>query len=105
MKSIESYNSDFNPILFREDTEPLTTKEKEVLNHLMLGFNYGECSKMLDMSVTTVKTHVVHIFQKKQVSTLQQLLVKCYNPQLSESGNIGKFNKNDVLEIRNILGG
>ena len=105
MKTIDSYNSDFNPILIKEDTEPLTPKEEEVLNILMLGYGFEECARILDLSLTTIKTHIVHIYQKKHVSNLHQLTVKFYNPQLSESEKVGNFNKSDVLEIRNILGG
>ncbi len=98
---------EFNPILIKNDTAPLSDKESEVLNLLMLGYGFDDCAKILCVSLTTLKTHVVHIYQKKQVSNLHQLMVKVYNPQLNKEQSIinGDFKTEDILEIRNILGG
>lgn len=98
---------EFNPILVKSDTGHLSNKESEILNLLMLGYGFEDCASMLCLSITTIKTHVIHIYQKKQVSNLHQLMVKVYNPQLNKEQEIfnDNFKAEDVIEIRNILGG
>ena len=98
---------EFNPILVKSDTGRLSDKESEVLNLLMLGYGFEDCASMLCLSITTIKTHVVHIYQKKQVSNIHQLMVKVYNPQLNKEQHTesDNFKTEDIIEIRNILGG
>lgn len=60
----------------------LTDREKEVLKYVCEGLNNGEISKILDVSVNTVKVHVSSIIQKLGVEDRTQVVVKafkCFN--------------------------
>ncbi len=56
--------------------EPLTERERVVLNHLMLGLTDQRISQELVVSPETVRTHVKHIFQKLQVNNRTKAVVK-----------------------------
>ena len=66
----ESYN-------FDEDYN-LTDREKEVLEYICEGLNNSEISKILDVSVNTVKVHVSSIIQKLGVEDRTQVVVKAF---------------------------
>jgi NarL family two-component system response regulator LiaR len=55
--------------------EPLTEREREVLNHLMLGLTDQQISKQLVVSPETVKSHVKHIYQKLGVDNRTKAVV------------------------------
>ena len=68
-------------INFDEDYN-LTDREKEVLDYVCEGLNNGEISKILDVSINTVKVHVSSIIQKLGVEDRTQVVVKafkCFN--------------------------
>ena len=48
---------------------PLTGREREVLEYVVLGFRRGEIANELGLSVNTVRTHVQHILSKLRVRT------------------------------------
>lgn len=56
----------------------LTDREVEVLEYICEGLNNGEISKLLDVSVNTVKVHVSSIIQKLGVEDRTQVVVKAY---------------------------
>lgn len=56
----------------------LTERECEVLNYICDGLNNGEISKILDVSVNTVKVHVSSIIQKLDVEDRTQVVVKAF---------------------------
>ena len=62
---------------FDEDYN-LTDIEKEVLDYICEGLNNGEISKILDVSVNTVKVHVSSIIQKLGVEDRTQVVVKAF---------------------------
>jgi DNA-binding NarL/FixJ family response regulator len=55
--------------------DPLTERELEVLNHLMLGLTDQQISKQLVVSPETVKSHVKHIYQKLRVDNRTKAVV------------------------------
>lgn len=57
----------------------LTAKEFDVLELLKGGYNYQECADILQIALTTLKTHVNNLFLKLNVNSLQELLVKEFN--------------------------
>ncbi len=61
----------------------LTDREKEVLNYICNGLNNSEISKILDVSVNTVKAHVSSIIQKLNVEDRTQVVVKAFKGELS----------------------
>ena len=60
----------------------ITKREEEITNLLMDGFSYKDVSQNLYISITNLKSHIINIFQKKQVNSLQQLLVKEYKRKI-----------------------
>ncbi len=56
----------------------LTDREQEVLEYICEGLNNGEISKILDVSVNTVKVHVSSIIQKLGVEDRTQVVVKAF---------------------------
>lgn len=56
----------------------LTDREIEVLEYICEGLNNGEISKLLDVSVNTIKVHVSNIIQKLGVEDRTQVVVKAY---------------------------
>lgn len=61
-----------------EENYNLTDREKEVLEYICEGLNNGEISKILDVSVNTVKVHVSSIIQKLGVEDRTQVVVKAF---------------------------
>ena len=61
-----------------DDNYNLTDREKEVLEYICEGLNNGEISKILDVSINTVKVHVSSIIQKLGVEDRTQVVVKAF---------------------------
>jgi two-component system, NarL family, response regulator NreC len=58
----------------REDADPLSDREREVMRLLALGHTNQEIAKMLYISVRTAETHRAHIMQKLRLSTRAELV-------------------------------
>ena len=74
-------------------TNELTPREQEVLDCLMDGLGYKETAAKLSLSYSTIKSYVVSLFDKKEVNTLQQLLVKEYKALLARSDLFVEFKR------------
>lgn len=69
----------FNPIAGSspyEKTAQLTPREIEIMTMLQHGAAYKEVATELFVSVDTVKYHIRHIYQKLQVSSRAELILK-----------------------------
>jgi DNA-binding NarL/FixJ family response regulator len=55
----------------------LTAREEEILTYLSKGFLYKEIAAELFISIETVRTHIRKIYQKLQVRTRTEALLKC----------------------------
>ena len=64
------------------DTEPLTTKEQEILVHLVNGMGYKQIAGLQHISIETVRTHIKHIYTKLHVSSMSQAVVKAINQKI-----------------------
>src|SRR3712207_5360509 len=51
---------------------PLTPREVEVLSHVAVGKSNREIARELHLSLSTVKTHLEHIFSKLEVNDRAQ---------------------------------
>jgi two-component system response regulator NreC len=58
----------------REDADPLSDREREVMRLLALGHTNQEIATMLYISVRTAETHRAHIMQKLRLSTRAELV-------------------------------
>ncbi|MDX9905293.1 MAG: response regulator transcription factor [Bacteroidales bacterium] len=54
----------------------LTAREEEILSYLSKGLLYKEIAGKLFIDVETVKTHIRHIYEKLQVHTRSEAIVK-----------------------------
>ena len=54
----------------------LTPREEEILSYLAKGYLYKEIAAMLFINIETVRTHIHKIYQKLQVRTRSELLLK-----------------------------
>ncbi|MBD1427767.1 response regulator [Sphingobacterium arenae] len=69
----------FNPVLGKsqyEKTAQLTPREIEIMAMLQQGTSYKEVAAQLFVSVDTVKYHIRNIYQKLQVSSRAELILK-----------------------------
>lgn len=55
----------------------LTTRESEILAYLSKGYLYKEIAAELFISIDTVRTHIRKIYQKLQVRTRTEALLRC----------------------------
>jgi two-component system response regulator NreC len=58
----------------REEEDPLSDREREVLRLLALGHTNQEIAQMLYISVRTAETHRAHIMQKLRLSSRAELV-------------------------------
>jgi two-component system response regulator NreC len=58
----------------REEADPLSDREREVMRLLALGHTNQEIAKLLYISVRTAETHRAHIMQKLRLSTRAELV-------------------------------
>jgi two-component system, NarL family, response regulator NreC len=58
----------------REEEDPLSEREHEILRLLALGHTNQEIASQLYLSVRTVETHRAHIMQKLRISTRAELV-------------------------------
>jgi two-component system response regulator NreC len=58
----------------REEADPLSEREREVMRLLALGHTNQEIARMLYISVRTAETHRAHIMQKLRLSTRAELV-------------------------------
>ena len=54
----------------------LTSREEEILSYLAIGFLYKEIAASLFINIETVRTHIHKIYQKLQVRTRTEMLLK-----------------------------
>lgn len=55
----------------------LTPREEEILSYLAKGYLYKEIANTLFINIETVRTHIHKIYQKLQVRTRTEVLLKC----------------------------
>jgi DNA-binding NarL/FixJ family response regulator len=62
-----------------EDSYELTKREEEVLSYLAKGFLYKEIGDLMYISIDTVRSHIRHIYEKLQVKTRTEAVLKYLN--------------------------
>lgn len=70
----------------RADADPLSDREREVLQLLALGHTNQEIAQMLYISVRTAETHRAHIMRKLGLSSRAELVRHALEQGLIESG-------------------
>jgi len=70
----------------REQADPLSDREREVMRLLALGHTNQEIAKMLYISVRTAETHRAHIMQKLRLSTRAELVRHAIEQGLLDDG-------------------
>jgi DNA-binding NarL/FixJ family response regulator len=60
------------------ELEKLSTREKEILEHLSKGLRYKEIADKIFLSTETVRTHIRNIYDKLQVNSRTEALNKVF---------------------------
>jgi DNA-binding NarL/FixJ family response regulator len=71
-KVIQSFQVQSHPV----PGNNLTSREEEILAYLIKGLLYKEIAEKLFIGVETVRTHIRHIYEKLQVRTRSEAIVK-----------------------------
>jgi DNA-binding NarL/FixJ family response regulator len=72
-KIVQSFQK---PHVASPDTEALSPRETQVLEHLAKGFLYKEIADMMGVSYATVHTHIRHIYEKLHVRSRTEAVAK-----------------------------
>lgn len=70
------------PKVNNQNSEPLTEKEREVLQQLVNGKSYKQIADILNIGIETVRTHIKHIYTKLHVSSMSQAVAKAINQKI-----------------------
>ena len=65
------------PAIHEVPDAKLTSREEEILSYLSKGYLYKEIASELFISIETVRTHIRKIYQKLQVRTRTEALLRC----------------------------
>ena len=71
-----------------DDQTPLTRRELEVLQAIVLGLTDREIAKLLHISEHTVRSHIKRIYRKLSVSSRSQAAVQAIHQGIVHHGNI-----------------
>ena len=58
------------------DVAGLTPREREIVEALALGCQYKEIADRLGIGISTVRTHLQHVYEKLQVGNRTEAVVK-----------------------------
>ena len=75
----------FFPVLQRHQPHSghtLSDREKEVLSHLVKGLSYKMIAAELNISIDTVRAHIKKIYEKLQVHTMTEAVVKAIHNRI-----------------------
>ena len=72
-KVIESFQ---HPSIHLKEDFQLTTRETEILHSLIEGMSYKKLAEKYFISISTVRTHIRHIYEKLHVNTKAQAVAK-----------------------------
>lgn len=75
-KVVQSFQ---HPLSNYASANSLTKREDEILSYLMKGYFYKEIAGLLFISVETVRTHIRNIYEKLQVRTRSEAILKYLN--------------------------
>lgn len=74
-KVIQSFQ---HPAIDTVSENSLTKREEEILSYLVKGLLYKEIASLLFIGVETVRTHLRHIYEKLEVRTRSEAIVKYF---------------------------
>ncbi|MBP6978437.1 MAG: response regulator transcription factor [Bacteroidales bacterium] len=74
-KVVQSFQ---HPVPASKNAGGLTKREEEILDYLMKGFFYKEIAGELFISTETVRTHIRNIYEKLQVRTRSEAILKYF---------------------------
>lgn len=72
-KVIESFQ---HPLIKPKEDFQLTTRETEILHSLIEGMSYKKLAEKYFISISTVRTHIRHIYEKLHVNSKSQAVAK-----------------------------
>jgi DNA-binding NarL/FixJ family response regulator len=63
------------------EADNLSPREREILDYLAQGYQYKEIAAALDISYSTVRTHIERVYEKLQVCSRAQAVAKMNEPR------------------------
>jgi DNA-binding NarL/FixJ family response regulator len=72
-KVVQSFQ---HPVHVSDHANGLTKREEEILSYLVKGYFYKEIAGLLFISTETVRTHIRNIYEKLQVRTRSEAILK-----------------------------
>ena len=72
-KVIESFQNNYQN---QKEDFLLTTRENEILHSLIDGLSYKKLAEKYFISISTVRTHIRHIYEKLHVNSKAQAVAK-----------------------------
>lgn len=66
----------------KSDAEPLTPKERLVLEQLVEGKSYKQVAAVMKITLETVRSHIKNIYRKLHVNSMSQAVAKAINQKL-----------------------
>jgi DNA-binding NarL/FixJ family response regulator len=72
-KVVQSFQ---HPVPASDSANGLTKREEEILSYLVKGFFYKEIAGLLFISTETMRTHIRNIYEKLQVRTRSEAILK-----------------------------
>lgn len=74
----------FQKNVFYENNQEisLTPREKEVLGYLVKGYSHKMVASACSLSIHTINTHIKNIYEKLQVNSVAEAVVKALNQKL-----------------------
>jgi DNA-binding NarL/FixJ family response regulator len=73
---VESFQ---RPVNNSNPASGLTSREEEILSLLAKGYLYKEIADKANISIDTVRSHIRHIYEKLQVKTRTEAVLKYLN--------------------------
>ncbi len=70
---LDAFAADFSPAEVDPELDQLTSREREVMQHIARGYMYKEIALQLGISVKTVEAHVSSVLRKLQLSSRHEL--------------------------------
>jgi DNA-binding NarL/FixJ family response regulator len=66
-----------NPLQFN-----LSSRELELLQNIAKGLSYASCADVMNISLSTVQTHIRNMYRKLEVSNQRQAIIKAQSSGL-----------------------
>jgi DNA-binding NarL/FixJ family response regulator len=72
----------FSPKPKRKESSPLTERQQEIVQGIVDGLSYKMIANRLDISIDTVRSHIMHIYRALNINSKGELIKKALNGKI-----------------------